>query len=102
MNKGGSIVNWNHQAEQIFGWLKTEVIGKQLHDLIIPERFKESYNEGFRRFLANGESTILNMRRDIWGLRRDGHEFPAELSVTPVTIGNEMLYSAFVNDTQTA
>lgn len=94
----GAITDWNHHAEVIFGWAATEVIGKSLSETIVPGRYRGAHQKEIERYLATGESQILNRRIEITALRRDGSEFPVELAVAPARLGSRTLFSAFVRD----
>jgi two-component system cell cycle sensor histidine kinase/response regulator CckA len=92
------ILEWNLQAERLFGWSASEAIGRKLYETIIPVRYRDAHVAGVRRFLATGEGPILNRRIEIDALRRDGSEVPVELTVTPSRVGDHVVFSAFVRD----
>ena len=98
MNEHGQISGWSHQAEAIFGWPRLEAIGRSLATTIIPSRYREAHERGLRHFLATGQGPLMNQRIEITACHRDGHEFPVELSVAPVLLGNTWVFSAFVRD----
>ena len=98
MDAGGIIVDWNRRAEAIFGWKRDEAIGALLSETIIPPSYREAYARGLQRFLATGESAILNQRTELVGLHRDGREFPVEVVVWPVIIEGKVTFCAFVRD----
>jgi PAS domain S-box-containing protein len=76
----GNIVFWNKSAESIFGYSYNEVIGKPL-TFIIPERFRKAHQEAMDRVVSTGKSTIIGRTVEMAGLRRDGSEFPVEISL---------------------
>ena len=98
MDAGDVITYWNPRAETIFGWTREEALGKRLRDLIIPERYREAHTRGMAHFLATGEGPVLDRRIELHGLRRDGTEFPVELSITAVKEGGTYSFSAFLAD----
>ena len=65
MDTNGSIVQWNAQAEQTFGWTKAEAIGRNLADTIIPPAFREAHNNGMRRFLATQDVPRIRAATDL-------------------------------------
>jgi signal transduction histidine kinase/CheY-like chemotaxis protein len=69
-----------------------------MSELIVPERLREGHERGLRRYLATGETTILDERIEITAVRRDGTEIPVELSVTAVTLPSGTLFTGFVRD----
>ncbi|MBI4401008.1 MAG: PAS domain S-box protein [Nitrospirae bacterium] len=98
IDEGGWITDWNPQAETIFGWSRQEAIGQRLSDTIIPPQYRDAHESGLRHYLATGEGPVLNRRIEITARRRDGHEFPVELSISPARRGNIYTFSAFVRD----
>jgi PAS domain S-box-containing protein len=92
------ITEWNTRAETIFGWRRDEVLGKRLSDLIIPARFKSEHREGLRRFLVTGDGPLLNRPIETMAVRRNGDEFPIELSVAAYRIGEAWFFSGFIRD----
>jgi PAS domain S-box-containing protein len=98
IDEQGRLTEWNEQAETMFGWRRDEALGQRLAEMLIPMRYRVAHEEGVRHFLTSGEGPILNRRVEFAALRRDGSEFPVELSVTPFRIGQTWAFSAFVRD----
>jgi two-component system sensor histidine kinase/response regulator len=98
MGVDGRINSWNSQAEQMFGYSAREALGRCMAETIIPERFRAQHAAGFRRYQETGVSKVLNTRIEIAALRRDGKEFPAELSIAAIREGAEASFCAFVRD----
>ncbi len=99
MDADGMIIDWNVQAEQMFGWSRQEAIGRLLSATIIPPQYREAHERGMRHFLATGEGPMLNTRVEITGCHRDGHEIPIELAISPsLGHGEAYTFSAFVRD----
>ncbi len=98
MDSDGQVTDWNHHAEKMFGWSKQEVIGRLLTDLIIPEPFKEKHQQGLQRFLNDGEGPILNQLLEQTARRRNGEEFPVEMSISPLQLGDSYIFSGFIHD----
>jgi PAS domain S-box-containing protein len=97
-NKKGHITDINNQAEQIFGWTKEEARGKNIAELIVPQKYIEAHTAGMQR-LENGEpSRMLNRRIEISAVRRNGEEFPVELAITQIEYSGEINFSAFIRD----
>ena len=88
----------NPQAERIFGWRYDEAVGRRMSELLIPPRYRAAHENGLRQFLATRVGPLLNRRVEITAVRRDGSEFPVELSVAPYRVGNAWLFSGFVRD----
>jgi PAS domain S-box-containing protein len=98
IDASGVVTDWNSQAATIFGWLREEALGQPLSNLIMPARDREAHQHGLRHYLATGETHILNRRIEMLALHRSGREFPVELAVSPVRIGDTIFFSAFIRD----
>jgi PAS domain S-box-containing protein len=98
IDRDGIIVDWNPQAEQTFGWKRDDAMGRPIVDTIIPPQFRDAHTEGLQRFLATGEEKVLNQILELSALRTDGSEFPIELTITPMRLGDEYLFHAFLHD----
>jgi PAS domain S-box-containing protein len=99
MDASGTIVAWNAQAQQTFGWTRDEALGRNLAATIIPIAFREAHENGMRRFLATGDAPVVNKRLELRGLHRDGHEFPIEITITsPMPQGNGFFFGAFLRN----
>ncbi len=94
----GIVTDWNGQASAIFGWSREEALGRRLSELIIPQRDRDHHERGLRQYLASGETHILNRRIEVLALRRSGEEFPVELAISPVRVGDTIFFSAFIRD----
>jgi PAS domain S-box-containing protein len=98
MDADGFITDWNGQAENTFGWARSEALGRRASETIIPMRYRRSHEIGLRHFLGTGQGAVLNRRIEITALRRDGTEFPVELTVTPLKSGDRWTFFSFVRD----
>jgi len=98
MNEKGAVVDWNRQAEVIFGWPREEVMGHSLADIIIPVSLREAHRKGLEHFMATGEGRMLNKRIEINALHRDGHEFLIELTIWPIRFGGSYHFNAVLRD----
>jgi PAS domain S-box-containing protein len=86
MDNTGSISYWNKAARRMFGYTKGEASGKELHRLIIPERYRKDFMKGFKGFKATGEGPLVGKMTEVEALKKDGTEFPIELSVSAVKL----------------
>ncbi len=92
------ITDWNRQAEAIFGWTKDEAMGRQLAQLIIPSGERAAHLHGIQRYLATGVGPVLNRRIELSALRRDGSEFPVELSISPSRVHGKISFTGYLRD----
>ena len=98
MDADGVITDWNPMAQTIFGWSKSEAVGRLVADTIIPQRHREAHRLGLQRFLETGKGPVLNTRLEMEGLHRDSHEFPIELSIGATPSAHGYVFSAFARD----
>jgi PAS domain S-box-containing protein len=98
INQQGAITEWNPQAEAMFGWHRAEALGRELAELVIPERHREQHRRGMRRLRETGVSSVLDKRIELSAIRRDGTEFPIELSITRIQYAGDEYFSGFVRD----
>jgi PAS domain S-box-containing protein len=92
------ITLFNYGAQKTFGYTPDEVLGRPL-DILLPERFREAHHahvDGFA--VAPERSRRMGHRRDIFGLHKDGTEFPAEASISKFEAGNEWRLTVFLRD----
>jgi PAS domain S-box-containing protein len=94
----GAITGWSPQAERIFGWSRDEVLARSLADTIVPEQYRDAHRRGLAHYMATGDGPVLGTRLELSALRRDGHEFPIELAITPLRTATSVSFSAFVRD----
>ncbi len=98
IDHNGVIRDWNQQAEQTFGWSSQEAIGRRLDEMIIPVTMREAHRAGLRHYLATGELNVLNRRKELTAVRRDGTLLPVEVRVIPLSIDGKTIFSAFLHD----
>ncbi|MFN4976881.1 MAG: PAS domain-containing protein, partial [Bacteroidota bacterium] len=84
MDLDGRISLWNPQAEKVFGWVSSEVLGKRMSEVIIPHQYREMHERGLKHYLATGEHKVLNTVVQIDGICKDGRSVPLELSIIHV------------------
>ncbi|HEU0008080.1 MAG TPA: histidine kinase dimerization/phosphoacceptor domain -containing protein, partial [Terriglobia bacterium] len=71
---------------------------QKLSETIIPPRYREAHRRGLEHYLATGESPVVNRLVELCALRRDGSEFPVELSISPLKAGNVVTFCGFITD----
>lgn len=98
INAEGRVIEWNPQAEAIFGWRRAEALNQPLHALVIPVAYRSAHQAGLRRFLAGAANTILNRRIELRALHRAGVEFPVEVTISPIRRGSTWHFNAFLRD----
>jgi PAS domain S-box-containing protein len=98
IDESNVILDWNSQAERIFGWPRKDALGENLTELIIPQAYQATHNETFDRFLRSGRDQILGRRRELVTRRRDGTEMKTELSVTALKRRDGFVFNGFFRD----
>ncbi|WP_447979219.1 PAS domain S-box protein [Candidatus Nitrospira bockiana] len=98
MDEAGRITDWNAQAETMFGWRRHEAVGLSLGSMIIPPPGREAYEEEMRQIVHAGERAGETRRVEMTACRRDGTEFPIELSISRARVGEVSTLNAFVRD----
>ena len=96
-NERDLIESFNPAAEAIFGYRAEEVLGKPL-TLLMPERYHEAHREGLKRASSKGESRIIGKTVELRGLRKEGNDFPLELSLAAWKVGRDARYVCFMRD----
>ncbi|TGM56569.1 PAS domain S-box protein [Leptospira adleri] len=97
VNKEGKIVYINAQTEKLFGYLKAELIG-QIVEQLIPSRYR-SRHPGFRNsFFDSPQVRPMGAGRDLFGLKKNGTEFPIEIGLNPVPTADGTLVLASIID----
>ncbi|HEY8739113.1 MAG TPA: EAL domain-containing protein [Candidatus Dormibacteraeota bacterium] len=99
MNQDGIVIDWNRRAEDTFGWLKGEVIGRRLSETIVPAQHRPAHEAGLEEFRRTGKGPVLGQTIEITALHRSGREFPIELSISPSsTMDGQTTFMAFLRD----
>ncbi|WP_197992895.1 PAS domain S-box protein [Gimesia aquarii] len=102
MDIEGHVIDWNRSAEKIFGWSREEVTGKAISTLIVPPQYRAQHINGLRLFKETGKGCVLNQQMEFSALRRNGQEFPVELTVTQVEWDGHIIFNAFIRDISAA
>jgi PAS domain S-box-containing protein len=97
MRDDGIVASWNDHAVNMFGWTQEKAVGRPMADLIIPERYREAHKNGLERYLSTGQATVLGRRIEVSAVRKNGDEFPVELSIAPIR-GDRLLFVGFLRD----
>jgi PAS domain S-box-containing protein len=98
MKEDGIISDWNSQAETMFGWSRSEALGRRLSELIIPEFRRDAHEAGLKRYLRTGHRKILGRRLEVEALRRDGKEIKVELAITGLRRRDGVVFNGFMRD----
>ncbi len=83
----GDVVYWNAAAERTFGYTAGEITGRSIHRILAPERYRETALDRYAHFSRTGEGDALGKTVPLAALRKDGTEFPMELSLSAMNLG---------------
>ena len=98
MDSAGLVREFNPAAERLFGYSRTEVMGRELAELIIPPSLRERHRMGLKRYLRTGEGPVLGKRIEITGMRSDGSEVLVELAITACQMKGQAVFTAYLRD----
>jgi PAS domain S-box-containing protein len=92
------ITLFNPAAERAFGYKAAEVLGQPL-EILVPSDLRDSHAHGFRRYLATRQPHVIGKLIELRGRRKDGTEFPLELSLSAIDVGGELQFLGAIRDT---
>jgi PAS domain S-box-containing protein len=93
----GRVVSWNSAAQRLFGYTEREILGQPL-TIIMPTRYQEDHLRGLEIVKAMGGSIQTGRTIELYGLKKDGSEFPIELSISTWKSGGQMLSCGIIRD----
>lgn len=97
VDERGTVTFWNEAAETIFGYSAVEMLGESL-GAVMPKRFRASHEKGMRRVVTTGRSKIIGRTVEVGGLRKDGTEFPLELSLSQWKTAEGVFFAGVIRD----
>jgi PAS domain S-box-containing protein len=93
----GAVLSWNSGAEKIFGFTESEIIGLPM-TTIMPARYYEGYHEGMNRVLEGTERHVIGRTVEMYGQRKNGVEFPIELSLSEWETSTGKYFTGIIRD----
>ena len=98
IDENSRIIEWSSQAETMFGYSATEAIGMPLSDTIIPASHVAEHEYHFKQFVGAGRDGAIGKRRRVTARRRNGSEFPVELQIMALRLGEHWRFTSFIRD----
>jgi PAS domain S-box-containing protein len=98
MDESGRIVQFNPAAERTFGYAAAEAVGTPLDALIVPADQLGSHREGLARYLASGQTAVLNRRLELSAVRKGGETFPVEVAIAPISLEGSAMFAGYMRD----
>jgi len=96
-DSNGNIISWNKRAQTIFDYAEEEVLGKPL-TILMPEKYKDALSRELKRFRSTGESEYHGKTLEFKGLRKEGSEFPIEISIATWKTEKGLFFTGIVRD----
>jgi two-component system sensor kinase FixL len=100
IDEAGTIINFSHAAELVFGWSSDEICGRNVGTLM-PPADAEKHDAQIQRYVQTGERRVIGSSRQVPGRRKDGAQFPMEVRVAEVRIGRLRYFTGVVRDLST-
>lgn len=98
MDEEGLVIYWNHAAVRIFGYSPEEILGHPLHEILAPSRHGDAYRASRGSYLATGDGGHINRTVELSALRKNGEEFPIEISLSTYQIDGHRHALGIVRD----
>ena len=98
IGENGRVEEWNPAAERLFGYTRSEVLGREIAELIIPPEWREPYRQELARFIATGEGALVGRRAEASLLHADGTRLSVELAIAAHRIDDAWGFTAYVRD----
>lgn len=98
MNHEGRVTDFNPAAEKTFGYVREEVLGRLLSDVLIPESLRAQHQRGLSNYLLTGEERVIGRRLELPAMRKDGIEFPAEVAIARIMSDGPPIFTGYIRD----
>ena len=94
----GRILEFNNAARRTFGYSRSEALGREIAEMIVPAALRDGLRRRLRDFVTTGESPDLGRRREAQAMRADGTSFPVEVMIVPAYVKGRLLLTAYIKD----
>ncbi len=93
----GAIVLVNQQVERLFGFAREELLGQKI-EVLVPRRYRDRHTRDRAKFTSAPSSRAMGSGLELYGMHRDGREFPVEISLSPVSVAQGKVVAASIRD----
>lgn len=97
VNSSGKITLANRQTEKVFGYTRDDLVGQAI-EILVPERFRHKHPQHRADFFGEPAARSMGAGRDLYGLHKDGHEFPVEIGLNPIETDEGLLVLSSIID----
>ncbi|MGB0108436.1 MAG: PAS domain S-box protein, partial [Terriglobales bacterium] len=97
VDRDGTIIQVNSQAQELFGYLRDELIGQKV-EVLVPESYRSQHHHHRQNFAETPKTRRMGAELDLYGRRRNGSEFPVEISLSPVSADDGMFVLSAIRD----
>jgi PAS domain S-box-containing protein len=94
----GRVIEFNAAARRLFGYTRSEILGREVADTIVPPALRDELRRSLRDFVLTGESPDLGRRRETTAMRADGTLLPVEVVVVPAYVKGRVILTAYIRD----
>ena len=98
IDEKGAVVDYNPSAQELLGFNREEIVGKNMFEHIAPARLRQAYNKAFAQLLANREDNVISPRVELEALHKSGYELPVELTLNALDTEHGIYFGAEIRD----
>jgi len=98
MDPWGNVAHWNPAAEKMFGYRREEILGRSVHQTLVPDRYRTDAQKGVEAFARHGQGRAVGRVLELAAVRRDGSEFPIEISLSSIRLEGQWWAVGIIRD----
>jgi two-component system sensor kinase len=98
MDSRGRAIHWNPAAQQMFGYEAEEILGREIHPVLAPDRYRQEAHRALEAFFRSGQGRAVGRILELLAVRKSGEEFPIEISLAPIRVEGQWGAVAVVRD----
>lgn len=98
IDRDGLVTDFSQSAEALFGWRKSDIVGRAMAEYLIPEELRSAHHKGMAHFLRTGAGPLLGKRVETMAMRKGGQCFAVELALTAIWLDSQVFVTAAIRD----